>query len=52
MANEVKYNLDLSKGKGTKILCGTVLLSERNYHKYKKKLAKKLERNTDGKIRY
>ena len=40
----MKYNLDLSMKKVTKISCVTVLLSERNYYKYKQKLAKKLEK--------
>ncbi len=39
--NEIQFRL--IKGKSDKDIMRTVLLSERNYYKYKKKLASKLE---------
>ena len=39
--NEIQFRL--IKGESNKDIMRTVLLSERNYYKYKKKLASKLE---------
>ena len=39
--NEIQFRL--IKGESDKDIMRTVLLSERNYYKYKKKLASKLE---------
>ena len=39
--NEIQFRL--LKGKSDQDIMHTVFLSERNYYKYKKKLAKKLE---------
>ena len=39
----MRYNIDLSKEKKTRILCVLSLLSERNYYKYKKKISLQLE---------